>query len=631
MSETFVDREQVLALLAARGPTPLVTAALRFATVAARRMNDPSLIEPLLEAAAASSHLDYDRGHGAAVCAAITAAVAARGGLHPAILALARDPRGDLREAVAAGLPEHDPASRDLLREMLHDRHAGVRQAARGQLGPWARGLPWWSGLLSRDPGPRFDRAARRRLKALEQRIALHGALDAEGRAMLDALPPRVAIDVLEGLLTAALAQPKGQSELLATLLEARGGLDLLCRLLGGLPPAELWGWRAPGSAALAMVAPRRRARVVAALVHRALTLPRTPRGPDVPAWRIADVPGLLASWVADGGARGAAPILKALAEVPVAESHQDVREKIGGALARATGVRVAPLAERMLRAEVAGDRAAMAQVGGAPVASRLAERAGPALRRQAALEMLEADAPAARARALDVLLDDGLAEQVDRPRLRAALERQERDAGADARPLGAHPRHTLPLQRAKLRAGALLDDRDGATVLALIGARAGGVWPADEVTPPLPPLDVGGTEGEVSPPTAEEWAAYRAARASRWAADPERGVWAWIGSNVLPAGAWTEDDWRVVEAVVDAATRGAKHARMGSASAAEVLRLERSPRALRLLARLRAAGFGEPADDALIGPALAAEPAPPPSPRAGGVAAPPAPDLEDW
>jgi hypothetical protein len=216
-------------------------------------------------------------------------------------------------------------------------------------------------------------------------------------------------------------------------------------------------------------------------------------------------------------------------------------------------------------------------------------------------LAELDADEPEVRARALDALLGDDLCTDADLPRVRTAMERRLRELPlADLRP--DQIAHAIPWLRARLLAGEL-PECEAAWLLRCIGARVGGVWPPTQRKQPDRPLDVGAAPGTpMVPPTPEEWAAYRAVRAAEWR-DLDTGTHAWVGWGVVPAGAWAEDDWAVVEAVVQVAeTRATRLRHHYAEAAAAALRLEASPRARALLLRLRSAGLGAPEDDVLLG-----------------------------
>lgn len=612
MTETFVDRAQLTALLeAAHGSLggeagEVRKAALRFAAVVARRRGDVDLIGPLAYAARELERWDDDELPSELASRTITRVVRARAGLDPAIVALAADPRPDVRAAVVRGLVDFEPACRALLRQLAYDHDPRVRAAARARLGDEAEQLPWWAGLLLEPPGSRIDRASARRLRVLETRLRKYGRLRAADRAALARLPRAMVLEVLEGLLSAALGEPAEQREAVTAALETPGGLELLCRLLGPLSAEQLGPWRVVG-AALGTVAPRRRTRVMLAVARHALESPRTPQ-PELSAWQQLDVPLLLAHWVRDRWPAAAPPraLLALLVEVPVAETHADVRAALGSALLRATDGRAAALGAELLRARSAGDQALIAQVGGDSVARQLADRAPPALRHTVCLADLDADQPEVRARALEALLDDDLYTDADVPRLRTAMERRLRELPlADLRP--DQIAHAIPWLRPRLVAGELAEP-EAAWLLHCIGARVGGgVWPPTQRQQPDRPLDVGAAPGTpIAPPTPEEWAAYRAARAVQWL-DRGAGAHAWVGWGVVPAGPWTEDDWAVVEAVVQTAeARATRLSDYYAEAAADVLRLEASPRARALLLRLRDAGLGAPEDDALLG-----EPAP--------------------
>lgn len=602
--EPYVDREQLRTLLAAAHQRlddvhGLALAGLRFGAIAARRTADPAWLGPVSRAARAAADWDDDAAATRAICGAITAIVERRAGLDPAILTLAHHTRPTIRAAVARGLPSFEPACRELLLSMLHDRHGLVRGSARERLMAWAEPVPWWTGLVLESPEEALGPAGVEQLQAVEQHLRSYGRLDRPRRDALRALPPAVVVPVLEGLLIAAGADALGERELIAAVLETRGGLDMLCRLWAGQSAQVLRTWAFWSEAAIIGGSDRARAARAFRLARRALSLPRVARA-ERRAGEIDDVPSLLARWAAKAWPESARPsrLLTLLAKVPVATSDDEVRGTIASALAQATSPHAAALGERMVRALAEPDEVLIAQLGGATTAQALAKLAPPELRRRLALEALDAPEPEARARGLRVLIDDELGTEEDVPRLRAALERLVRESPGGLRDYGLYVAHLIPYLRGKLRAGEL-SEQEAASLLETIGTRAGGLWPPRGTKPPARPLDVGGEPGApVGPPTAEEWAAYRAVRDAFFAEKPETIPVIWVAWGVLPAGGWAEADWGVLDAVVRAIEAGTVgHPPYVAECVAEVLRLEASPRAGALLRRLRALGLAAPED----------------------------------
>lgn len=598
--EPYVDRPQLVALLAAvkdlgDDDTGVALAGLRFGAIAARRTRDPAWLPKVAQARRAAADWDDAMFTAHVVLEAITALVKRRAGLDPAILALAHDPRGQIRAAVADGLPNFEPACRELLLKMLHDRHARVRARARKRLGAWAEAVPWWTGLTLADPEAALTPTELEQLRAANARMGIYGQLAQEDRAALATLPQPVLLDVLEGLLVAAGARAVGEHTLLGAVLEAPGGLDLLCRVWGTQPPEALAEWASYTAGAVSAVAPRRRARIALRLARRALTLPRGPRS-EVPADEAADLPSVFASWAEHGWPAEARPsrLLTLLTKVPVAASHERVRERLVRTLARTGPAHAGALGERALRALAQRDEALLAQLGGEDWVKRLAELAPPALRRPLALEALDAPDAEARERALRALVLGRLSVDEDVPRLQAALARHVHELPPDVEPSRIYTPHLIPHLRAQLRAGQL-SEHSAASLLQAIGARAGGVWAARPEEPPERPLDVGGPLGEpIAPPTAEEWAGYRTARATFWAEEPDAIVRAWSLWGVLPERDWAEDDWHALDVALHTLEAGTQEDAVYTAERlTAALRLEGSPRAAAMLKRVRALGIG--------------------------------------
>lgn len=633
MSETFLDHDQVVGLIDAAhqalfGDDPyLGIAGLRFAAVVARRRGDPRLLRRLVRAYADLRDWDDDPRRETVITEALTKLVEARAGLDPAITALAHDPYADLRAAVAKGLVPYEEASRALLIELVRDRDPQVRGAARRRLGPWADAVPWWEGLLTTDPGA--DPAIRSTLERVEVALQRRAGVGGDLRADLDALPPAVALDLLEGLLSNARLTPIGERDVIAACVRAPGGLDMVCRVLDGWSPKDLADWRSWTAEMLTKVEDERRVELALALARRALALPRRSSEAEraaVPAFEryaTEDVPGILAHWAAKGWPDGAdpTPLFELLSETPVAPDQAPTRTTLARVLSREPGP-PPPIAEALLRACAAADQAALAVVGGASVAEAIAAHAPPESRRAVMLARLETADREGRVQALLALLDDRLARPEDLAQLRAAVEDVIGAAEGD-HAAARLSRHLLPRNRAALRAGRL-DFTAAAAVMRDIAGRYGGaVGTIDPLEPPdesAPPLDLAPLEGPVGdltgPPTVEEWARYYDSLARLREEKSEAWLRRWASGGVLPASAWSPRDWAVVEAAIEVLDDGphdGKHDQLGWAVLA-VLGREGSARAAALRARIRARGY-EPApwladETDILGSSPAPEPA---------------------
>ena len=538
--------------------------ALRFCAAAAAFTKAPGLA-PLL-AAVMDDAVEADReaeGDLSVLTGGLEAALRA-GGRLDAVEDLLDHAEPSVRRAVAAGLRVAGREERAALEKLARDRDPDVRGAARATLGD----VPWWMGKWSRDPLSLLDHGeAERHRAALEELSALCDKRrwklteDDEVMARLAAtLPDALAVDFAETALSTLSAEGTERPLLGAMMMTKAGGVEALLRLLDRWCELPHFSVREAHLAMVAALPPEPRLALCMTLAERAAAMAD---GPEEQHER-AQILGSLAAKAFPRDAE-MEPLLALVLRIP--RPDEGGYDRLGRTLAEplvdATSLPPAMLSQ-IFEAFVAGcpgtfchlRRVAEARFEKLPPAElrAYAERAALSAGDEAAvwgLEKLLGSAydptrdppkPALAARLCEdprrrALLGDRYGTRgMIAPHLRAALRRGEADlhtALAAVETTGelwggvidfihgrSHARDPAPVEESRRKSREQLGE--------LLG----------------PPALHG-------PPTEEEWAQLRAARARhlRWT---PRDVH--VAMGVLPPGPWHPEDRALLERALRAA-----------------------------------------------------------------------------
>ncbi len=553
--------------------------AMRFCCVAAGLTGDASLLPLVADAIRTQEDFDdHAWSHLRVMAEGLMDLLRAGAPVDAEVEEIARHHDAEVRRAVASGLRPRGERAIALLEGLAADPVPEVRNAARSTLSA-VREVHWWQGKLRSDPAERLDPAEALALKPTFERLSelldqpryAVSRHDAELASLAAALPDPLLVELVEVMHAATDAYGTRHIPLLTLMLGRDGGVEAFIRLCGvwGAERGYVDGSRiAP---ALAALPGPRRVEVCRRLAAWAAALPEKQRSRDDkgPARLVAEVVGM--AWPPG---EDLTPILDALLSIPQGEEHalDWVVSGLGKALS-AEGADPAPVLDRALEARMAGYPGRWRSFR--HVVERLLERAtGPALR-LAAEQAALADDDDLRTWGVARLL--GGAHDPDRdgplPEVAARFVAEPRTRRVITA-TDALARRALPALRAELRAGRL-EYAEAAAVLRAIGALWSGV--ADGWYPLTRLLDdaereparakerealaahLGPPEMQ-GPPTGEEWAALRAARARAMEQpggapgagyeDTRKGQPP-IGLAVLPAGPWDPEDRAALESAL--------------------------------------------------------------------------------
>jgi hypothetical protein len=532
--------------------------ALRFCALAAGMTGDSSFA-PLLHdiGVELTNWTDYARDHDETLAEGVSILVR-RGARADEDLALLADHELEaVRRALADGLAPEGPALA-LLEKLAGDSSSAVRAAALAKLAT-VREVVWWSGVFASDPMARLDpEEATRCEEAL--RAAASAVLDRKSALApaLRKLPDPLASEAAEAALADPNARGDADAAAVAAILLARpGGAEALERLAvrwqkGGFA-VEYAGEQAALAGARA-VPKRARVALSLALARAAFTAPNdSERRYHSPA-------DVLAKAAAAAFPEGAdvTPLLDLALEKG---SGEDAREHVVRTI-------LEPLAAKKANLRRVLPRLFEARLAGWPGAHRhmiapdaLLLRAPRRALRRAAEQALGAEDDGTAAWALEVLLGPARDPARDGPRSKLVRRffAEPRYRALIGRTSGL-ARLAVPLLRAELRAGRLGFPAAYTTlhwVTRFWGGSADIVvfGPSHE-----PPTEDPGKEHRAGlrgllgppalqgPPTDEEWARYRTARA----AEPPRDWRRWREQmGLMPPGPWHPADRALLDACV--------------------------------------------------------------------------------
>lgn len=550
--------------------------ALRFCCVAAGLARDPSLLPLVAESLEIlEGERDDAEDHREVMAMALTDLLEAGAPVDADVEGLARHADEEVRRAVAAGLKPRGERAIALLNALAADPSADVRRAARGSLEE-VQEVAWWQGKFRSDPAARLDAADVARLKPALERLSelldrdqswLPPAARAELAELAGALPDALALELTELWHAGGSRHRTADAGLLAVMISREGGLDALARLCARWVEDGHDSVARPLAQAITSLPEPRRVEVCLALSRRIAALPE--RGRDErPAGMMAEAAGL--AWPPG---RDLTPMLDVLLSIPP-HSNPHRGDMSASSMARGLldGADPGPILDRLLEARLAGYPGAWSSIGWQ--CDKMLERAsGPALRLAAERAALSDDGKLA-AWGIGSLLGAAHDPARDGP-LSAVVERLLADPRARRVILDHHElsRRAVAPMRAALRAGQL-SYPEACTAIRIIGAVWGGVADSNSVStrldqdedelekwrakarealgPFLGPPELHG------PPTAEEWAMLRAARAIALTRpgpggghEDEREGQPPLGLAVLPVGPWSPEDRAVLDAAL--------------------------------------------------------------------------------
>jgi hypothetical protein len=573
------DRDREREREHARG-IDFVLEALRFCSVAAAALGDPSLGEVVMTASDVAEQFDdHAEDHHHTIAFSLSVLLDAGLAVDKHVRAFATSPEAQRREAVASGLRPRGEAERALLDLLAADPVAAVRNAAKKSLATVIE-VPWWTGKWKSDPAARLlpgeletcGPALRRISEILDHSFYAIVMQDDVGPAELIAelakLPGALAVEVIEHFCRSAERYfLKNAAPLFHLMFEREGGIEALERLI------EMWGRADDGmlvhkdvTAIVRSAAPAPRLAVCTRLLALVAAAPASERVSlrRSPAWLAGAIVGN--AWPPDVDVTPVLETALALGEEELAEHARDyARFQLADALAIA-GMDPTPLLGRLVEARVAGYPGPWAGLGRA--ADVLLDRAPIAVLRSTAERALASEDVATIQWAAKHLLGAAFDAGTDGPpleRVRVLLA-QPRLRSALVSDHGLVDR-ALAVLRSELRQGAL-SYAEAVETIEGIGRLHGGLAPvgmhshigrtsparAEEIEQKrlqarqavgafLGPPELGG------PPIEEEWAALRRAYATYpadSADDLEKRANLW--SKTLSDGPWTPEERAVLD-----------------------------------------------------------------------------------
>jgi hypothetical protein len=553
---------------------------LRFCAIAAGFLGDPALVSLVAAAIRSASHFDeYPYDHTTVMGSALTRVLCAGAPADETVAALARHPSEQIRAALAGGLRPSGAAETELLELLAADAHPNVRANAKKALAQ-VREVPWWVGKLKQDPTARIPpeevnrvQPVLKRVSALLDQPRYHLLGSAEGRealtAELAALPDALAVEIVEHLGESLDHTGLRQAQPLFThVLSREHGAAALARLVerwGADPITAMSAGRSLTAAVKEGPMDGRRA-LCRALVERAARASIEERlQRSGPAHLAAEIAGEVFPPDDD-----VTSLLDALLEMGTNEASPYDLVQSALALALRSIREGTPAFARLLEACLGGYPGPWKSIR--HTCDSVLERASPQVLRDVAERALAVEDETTAAWALEQLLGPTYDEARDGapikriralwsdPRLRSALR-----SSVDLR------KKSVLLEREALRRGEL-DFPLAARAIQSIGVVYGGVVlrgppraqmeelrlsggdDADEGVPPeLEPWL--GPEEMRGPPTAEEWARLREARARHTPEDQEERASLWY--MALSDGPFTEDERAELTALLVALRRG--------------------------------------------------------------------------
>lgn len=550
--------------------------ALRFCCVAAGLARDVSLLPLVAEALEIlEGERDDTEKHLDVMAMALTDLLEAGAPVDTDVEGLARHADAEVRRAVAAGLSPRGDRALALLNALAADASPEVRLAARASLEE-VQEVPWWQGKFRSDPAARLDAGDVARLKPALERLSelldrdrtwLSPAIRAELVELAGALPDALALEVVESWHTGGHRHRTADAGLLALMISREGGLDALARLCARWVEEDHSSLAKQLSEAIIALPEPRRVEVCLELGRRIAGLTEREREAS-PAYMMAEAVGL--AWPPG---RDLTPMLDVLLSIPQ-HSNPHRGDMSASSMARGLldGADPGPILDRLIEARLAGYPGAWSSFGWQ--CDKMLERAsGPALRLAAERAALSDDGKLA-AWGIGSLLGAAHDPARDGP-LSAVVERLLADPRARRVILGHHElsRRAVAPMRAALRAGEL-SYPEACTAIRIIGAVWGGVVDSNSVStrldqdedelekwrakarealgPFLGPPELHG------PPTPEEWANLRVARAIALTRpgpggghEDEREGQPPLGLAVLPVGPWSPEDRAVLDAAL--------------------------------------------------------------------------------